>query len=202
MTTLRSGQPVGASLVDSRAFGDLSDAPTPSIGSYLGWDGAGVLANIAPHSTSVPSYGGTYEFNETGSNLALTTSTSVYRWITGQAGTVKGAGYVTWDNAAAPTGKRLTIGASGAGVYLAAAFFSGILTNKAVLEAVISIGDTAQNNIRSDQKVIEDSQYTTGSFGGILTLAAGNTVGLWFGSSTNTNTFSIKHANLTLLRIE
>jgi hypothetical protein len=202
MTTLRSGQPVGASLVDSRAFGDLSDAPTPAIGSYLGWDGSGVLANIAPHSTSVPSYGGTYEFNETGTALALTSSASVYRWISGQTGTVKGAGYVTWDNAAAPTGKRLTIGASGAGVYLVAAFFSGNVTLKGVLEAVISIGDTPQNNIRSDHKVIEDAQYTSSSFGGILTLAAGNTVGLWFGSSVNSNTFTIKHVNMTLLRIE
>ena len=202
MTTLRSGQPVGASLVDSRAFGDLSDAPAPTAGSYLGWSALGVLANITPHSTSVPSYGGTYEFNESGSAIALTTSTEFYRWITGQAGTVKGTGYVTWDNAAAPTGKRLTIGASGAGVYLVMATFAGNLTKKGDLEGVVYVNATIQNNIRSDQKAIDDAQYLAGAVTGIVTLAAGDTVTLWFGSSVNTNSLLLKHANITLQRIE
>ena len=151
--------------------------------------------------TMVPSYGGTYEYNESGSAIALTTSTEFYRWITGQAGTVKGTGYVTWDNAAAPTGKRLTIGANGAGVYLVMATFSGNLTKKGDLEGVVYVNADIQNNIRSDQKAIDDLQYLAGAVTGIVTLAAGDTVTLWFGSSVNTNTFTIKHANITLQRV-
>jgi hypothetical protein len=149
-----------------------------------------------------PSYGGTYEYNEAGSAIALTSSVAFYRWITGQVGTVKGAGYVTWDDAAAPTGKRLTIGASGAGVYLVMATYSGVLTAKADIEAVIYVNAAIQNNIRSDQKVVEDLQYSAGTVAGIVTLAVGDTVTLWFGSSTNSNTFTVKHANLTLNRID
>ena len=132
----------------------------------------------------------------------MASSTSFYRWVTGQAGTVKGTGYVTWDNAAAPTGKRLTVGANGAGIYLVHANFSGNLAAKGDLEAVIYINANIQNNIRSDQKVIEDGQYTAGALGGLLTLAAGDTVTLWFGASTNSATLTIKHANLTILRID
>ena len=155
-----------------------------------------------PNLSFLASYGGTYEFNEAGSAIDLTSSTDFYRWITGQVGTVKGAGYVTWDNAAAPTGKRLTIGASGAGVYLVMATYAGNLTKKGDLEGVIYVNATIQNNIRSDQEVGEDGQYTAGTVAGIVTLAVGDTVTLWFGSSVNSNTLTLKHANLTLHRID
>jgi hypothetical protein len=155
-----------------------------------------------PNLSFLASYGGTYEYNESGSAIAMASSAAFYRWITGQAGTVKGTGYVTWNNAAAPTGKRLTIGASGAGVYLVMATFSGNLTLKGDLEGVIYVNAAIQNNIRSDQKVVEDAQYTAGTVAGIVTLAAGDTVTLWFGSSVNSNTLTLKHANLTLHRID
>jgi len=155
-----------------------------------------------PNLSFLASYGGTYEFNEAGSAIALTTDTLFYRWITGQTGTVKGAPYITWDNAAAPTGKRLVVGTGGAGVYLVMATYAGNLTKKGDLEGVIYVNATIQNNIRSDQKVVEDAQYTAGTVAGIVTLAVGDTVTLWFGSSVNLNTLTIKHANLTLHRID
>jgi len=115
---------------------------------------------------------------------------------------VKGAPYITWDNAAAPTGKRLVVGTGGAGVYLVVATYAGNLTKKGDLEGVIYVNATIQNNIRSDQEVGEDGQYTAGTVAGIVTLAVGDTVTLWFGSSVNSNTLTLKHANLTLHRID
>lgn len=50
MSTLRSGQAINAPALTSRAFADLSDAPTPEAGKALGWDANGVLANIVTPS--------------------------------------------------------------------------------------------------------------------------------------------------------
>ena len=149
----------------------------------------------------VPSYGEVYEFNETGSALVLTAANTPYRWITGGAGSVKGEGYITWNDAAAPTGKRLAVGASGAGKYLVLATFAGNLQKHADLSMDVYKNAAAVANITCDFHVTEDGAYVAGSASGILDLAAGDTVTMWFSTSIGTNTFTVKHANITLERI-
>ena len=148
-----------------------------------------------------PSYGEAYEFNETGSALVLTTQNTAYRWITGVTGSVSGEGYVTWDDTAAPTGKRLTVGESGAGTYLVTATFAGNLQKHADLSMDVFKNAAAAQNITCDFHVTEDGSYVAGSASGLLDLAEGDTVTMWLSASVGSNTFTVKHANLTLVRI-
>ena len=147
------------------------------------------------------SYGETSEFNETGSAIVLTSKSLGYRWITGGSGLVKGTGFVTWDDTAAPGGKRLTIGASGAGTYLVVASFAGVLAAHADLSMDIYKNAGAMANITCDFHVTEDASYVAGSAVGVLTLAAGDTLSMYFQSSTDTNTFTIKHGNISIVRV-
>jgi hypothetical protein len=157
---------------------------------------------IEAAGVNLPSFGETYEYNETGSVLTLTTQATPYRWITGATGAVKGSPYVTWDNAAAPTGKRLVIGASGAGKYLVTASFAGNLAKHSDLSMDVYKNAAAAENITCDFHVTEDAAYVAGSASGILDLAAGDTVSMWFSASVGTNAFTIKHGNITLVRLE
>ncbi len=146
-----------------------------------------------------PSFGGAYEFNEVGSALVLSSKLVVYKHITSQAGTLKGAPYITFDSGAG--NKHLVVGASGAGVYLLNCVFSGTLNMAADIDAMIKVNSTIQNNLRSDQAVATQAKYQTGAITGLVTLAAGDTVSLWFGASEDAATWSVKHVNLTLVRI-
>jgi hypothetical protein len=152
-------------------------------------------------AAAATSYGETFEFNEAGSTITITSTSTAYRWITGGAGTVKGTGYVTWDNAAAPTGKRLTIGASGAGKYLVTATFAGNLQKHADISMDVYKNAAAATNITCDFHVTEDGAYVSGAASGLLDLAVGDTVTMWFSASIGTNAFTLKHANLSLVRI-
>jgi hypothetical protein len=143
------------------------------------------------------SYGEAYEFNETGSALALTTQNTPYRWITGGAGAVSDG--VTWNDAAAPTGKRLTIAL--AGKYLVLATFAGNLAKHADISMDVYKNAAAAQNITCDFHVTEDNSYVAGSASGILDLAAGDTVTMWLSASVGTNTFTIKHANISLVKV-
>lgn len=147
----------------------------------------------------VHSYGEAYEYNETGSVLALTTGGTAYRWITGAAGALAGEGKVTWNDAAAPTGKRLTIGL--AGKYLVMATFAGNLAKHADISMDVYQNAAAAQNITCDFHVTEDNSYVAGSASGILDLAAGDTVTMWFSASVGTNNFTIKHANISLVKV-
>ena len=161
------------------------------------------LLDLRTALVAVPaaSYGETFYFNETGSVLTLTTQNTPYRWITGVAGAVKGTGYVTWDDTAAPTGKRLTIGASGAGKYLVIATFAGNLQKHADLSMDVYKNAAAATNITCDFHVTEDGAYVAGSASGILDLADTDTVTMWFSASIGANAFTIKHANISLVRV-
>ena len=147
------------------------------------------------------SHGGCFEFNEGGSALSLSSNASWYRWITGGTGTVKGAPYLTWDNAAAPTGKRLVVGASGAGVYLVTCAFSVVSNFATDIDAAVYVNSSRQDNLRVDQSFPASALYQTGTISGLVTLAASDTVTLWFNSSQNTATLTVKHVNLVVVRI-
>ncbi len=176
----------------------ISAATTSAAGSMSAADKTKLDAIAASATANPPSYGGCYEFNEAGSAITLTSNASVYQWITGSAGTVKGAGFVTWDD----TGKKLVVGASGAGKYLVNVIFSGTLATHADIDAVIKVNANIQNNLRSDQGTKEDGEYCQGSITGLVTLAASDEVSLCFGSNQNTNTWTVKHVNMTLVRID
>ena len=147
------------------------------------------------------SYGEVYAFNETGDVLTLTVQNTQYRWIVGTAGVLAGAGLVTWDDTAAPTGKRLTIGAGGGGVYLITATFAGNLQKHADLSMDVFKNASAAQNITCDFHVAEDGAYVAGTASGLLELVADDTVTMWFSASIGTNAFTVKHANVTLLRV-
>jgi hypothetical protein len=145
----------------------------------------------------VPSYGGAYEFNEAGSQISMASKLVNYQWVTGQAGTLKGTGYMTWD----ATGKTLVVGANGAGVYLVNCAFAGTLDAAADVEAMIYKGAAAQDNLRTDQAIATQAKYQAGSISGLLTLAAGDTVSVRFSSSEDARIWTVKHLNLALVRV-
>ena len=148
-----------------------------------------------------PSFGGCFEFNEAGSAIALSLNSTWYRWITGGTGTVKGAPYLTWDNAAAPTGKRLVVGASGAGVYMVHAAYSAVSNIATDIDAAVYVNASRQDNLRTDQAFPSSALYQAGAISGLVTLAAADTVSLWFSASQNTATLTVKHVNLALVRV-
>ena len=143
-----------------------------------------------------PSYGEVYENNEAGTAITLTSSAAYYQWVSGTAGAVKGAPFVTENDS------TLVIGASGAGVYRLALSFSGDLNVHADIEATVKINNAVQPNIRSDQHTFEDDTYCTGTATGLVTLAAGDVVSAWFQASSNTKTWTVKHVTLTIHRID
>ncbi len=151
--------------------------------------------------SGVPSYGGCYEFNETGSAITLSANNTWYRWITGAAGSVKGTGYITWDDTAAPTGKRLVVGGPGAGLYLVTCAYSAVSNIATDIDAAIYINATRQENCRVDQAFPASALYQSATITGLITLAADNTVSLWFNASQNTATLTVRHVNLTLVRV-
>ena len=142
------------------------------------------------------SYGELFEHNEVGSAIALTSNAAFYAWATASAGTLKGAPYVT------RTGSTLVIGASGAGVYRVSAAFAGTLAAANELKAAIFKNEVEQENLTCDQDVPVLAKYVPGSISGLLSLVAGDIVSLRFGSDANTQTFTMKHCNLTIERID
>lgn len=157
-------------------------------------------ARVAALEAYAPCYGGCYEDNETGSAITLTSNTTFYKWITATVGTVKGTGYVTFDSGAG--NHHLVIGASGAGHYLVNCHFAGTLGAANELRAAIFKNEVEQVNLRIDQDVTTLGKYQAGSIVGLLTLVEGDIVSLRFSSDANTQTFTIKHANLTLVRVD
>lgn len=182
-----------------------SDGTDVSLVRPSNWNADHVIDDPAAVLTAlgllVPSYGGASEFNETGSVITLTTAGTAYRWITGSAGPVKGAGFVAWDDTAAPAGKRLTVGADGGGTYLVTATFAGNLQKHGDLSMDVYKGAAPVTSITCDFHVTEDGSYVAGSASGLLDLAAGDTVTMWFSASVGTNAFTLKHANLSLVRV-
>ena len=163
-------------------------------------DVATLDSRVAALEAMPPSYGGCYEDNETGSAITLTSNAEFYKWITATVGTVKGTGYVTYDGGAG--NHHLVVGASGAGKYLLNVHFSGTLGAANELRAAIFVNEVQQVNLRSDPDVATLAKYQAGSIVGIVTLVEGDIVSLRFGSDANTQTFTIKHANLTLVRVD
>lgn len=175
-------------------------ATAQSAADNVASDLATLDGRVAALEAHVLSYGGAYESNEAGSAITLTSNAAFYKWVTATSGTVKGAPWVTFDNGAG--NKHLVVGASGAGLYLVNCHFSGTLGAANELKAAIFVGTLEQANLRVDQDVATLAKYQTGSITGLLTLAAGDIVSLRFGSDANTQTFTMKHANLTLVRID
>ena len=193
------------------AFDGIS--PTVIIGTPLEFDGAtndiavfrrgrfdvarvDYLGNFLGGST-IHSYGGMFVFNESAATVALTVAGTFYPIVASVVtGSVKGAPYVTFASAA------LTIGASGAGLYLVNCSFSGILSATDTLDIVIAKGGTVQNNIRSDQSVTNQTSYCSGAMTGLLALVAGDVIDVRAACDGGGKTLQMKHMNLTLLRVE
>jgi hypothetical protein len=205
--TVPNGAQVSSVMIEGRVYPVINGTIDVEVRYVSMLEGAGylntaeaaegaIVASILP-----PSYGGCFEFNEVGSAITLTSNATWYRWITGGAGTLKGAGFITWDNTAAPTGKRLVVGASGAGVYLVNVAFSGVSNVATDIDAGVYVNAAIQNNLRTDQAFPASALYQSGAITGLVTLAAADTVSLWFNASQNTVTWTVKHCNMTLLRV-
>lgn len=146
--------------------------------------------------TMVSSYGGMFVYNESAATVALTVAGTFYPIVASvEVGSVKGAPYVTFASAA------LTIGASGAGLYLVNCSFSGILSATDTLDLVICKGGTPQNNIRSDQSVTNQTSYASGAMTGILPLVADDVIDVRAACDGGSKTLQMKHMNLTLIRV-
>ena len=175
----------------------------PSLAAVCGFDGDGALAAITPPVTDAPSYGEVYAFNETGDALALTTQNTPYRWVAHTGTLVKGTGYVTWNDAAAPTGKRLTVGASGRGSSTSSPRRS-LVTSRST--------PTCRWTCISTQAPPRTSPATsmsprTGRMSRVLPPGywpwwTRDTVTMWFTASIGSNSINVKHANLSIVRID
>ena len=143
-----------------------------------------------------PSYGGMYVSDESAATVALTTGGTFYPIVASvQVGTVKGAGFVTFNAA------TLVIGVSGAGVYLVNLSFSGILSAADTLDVAIHKGGVIQQNLRSDQTVTVTTNYASSAITGLLTLAASDIIDVRAAADAGNKTLSMRHMNLTLVRI-
>ena len=149
---------------------------------------------------SSASYGYLYEDNDTGSTITVTYLGVYYGWTTATSGHVAGAGYVTAD-VADGTADHLTIGASGAGKYVAQAFMSFSGENSAEVEAAIFVNG-AESEIEFQRKLgATGADIGSGSCGGILDLSASDEVSFRVTSDGNGDDVNVYRCQLCIHRI-
>jgi len=133
-----------------------------------------------------------------GSVITVTTAGTWYQWTTTNAGDEAGAPLAD----ASATSDDITIGASGAGTYLVTAQASLSGAASALVEGIVTINGTPDNSLRCAHKLDASGNTASVSISGLVTLAAADTVDLRFTSSTNGDTVTVYHANLSVQRVQ
>lgn len=171
------------------------DDGTSEVGSDE-WNAAHVITGHL-----VPAYGELYEVNETGSSVTITTggspSGTFYPWTTSTAGLVDPSGNVTADTA----NDRLVVGSSGSGVYRVAASVSFNATQEREYQLAVHLNGTRVDKLRTDIWFKTEGNDTGGGISGLVQLAAGDYLDLRFSASLSASTITLKHVNLSAVRV-
>lgn len=173
----------------------IPDDGTSEVGSD-DWNAAHVVTGHL-----VPAYGELYEVNETGSVVTITTggiqSGTFYPWATTAAGLVDPSGNVTADTA----NDRLVVGSSGAGVYRVAASVSFNATQEREYQLAVHLNGTRVDKLRVDLWFKTEGNDTAGAFSGLVQLVAGDYLDLRFSASLSASSITLKHVNLSAVRV-
>ena len=196
VTSVTGTAPIAVATGTSTPVISIAAATGSVPGSMSAADKTKLDAIEASATANPSSYGGMYVADESAATVALTVAGTYYPVVASvQTGTVKGAGFVTFNAA------TLVIGVSGAGVYLVNLSFSGILSAADILDIAIHKGGAIQQNLRSDQTVTVTTNYASSAITGLLTLAANDIIDVRAACDAGSHTLSMHHMNLTLLRV-
>lgn len=141
-------------------------------------------------------YGNLYENTPGGTNLVLTTAGVWYPWVSSTEGESSGIDYAVVSAAS----DNITIGASGAGVYLITVSCSFSGSNNAEIHMSVFKGGVEQSTIQAHRK-LGGADIGSMSCSGLLVLAASDIIDLRFSSDTNSTTVTLEHVQLTIVRI-
>lgn len=179
-------------------------AGSPALTDYLlSQTSAGVTqqytaADLATLISANASYGDIYEAT-IGGGAGLSVGTSYVGWQTATSGTLAGAPYMTADVAHA-TADQLIIGASGAGLYFAALFFSFSGTGSTTFELMVH-KTGAVTNIWAERKMGAAGDVGAGATGGLITLAAADTIDLRIKADAASKTLTPHNIRLLLVKL-
>jgi hypothetical protein len=161
---------------------------------------AGLRITQSQVTDLAPSYGALYEDNDSGSAISVTTGGTYYGWTTATSGELAGSGYVTADTADV-TADHLTIGASGAGIYvchLTASFtgstsetFKGYLFNSGVI-----------THIGWERAFPATSSTGSAGASGLLDLSASDEISFRVTSAGSSKSLTVYRCQLSIFRIE
>jgi hypothetical protein len=145
-----------------------------------------------------PSYGELYE-QGLGSTITVTTAGTYYGWVTAIDGETAGSPYITFTNDS--TADRLTIGASGAGVYDINVSISFVGASASIVQGAIYKNGSRQDKLSFQRQFPASPQYGVVPISGKLSLAASDYIDLRFTSDGNGDVITISNLNFSIHRV-
>ncbi len=131
-----------------------------------------------------------------GTNITLTDLGVFYQWVSSDVGQCSGVDYLVASTAS----DNITVGVSGAGVYMVSISASFRGSNNSNIHGSVFVNAVQQTNLEFHRKM-GGADIGSGSVQGLVTLVAGDVADFRFSSDTDNTTVTIEHAHLLLVRI-
>ena len=140
-------------------------------------------------------YGNLFE-DSAGTDIILASAGTFYQWVSSTVGATSGVDYIVGS----ASSDNLTVGVSGAGVYIISVSVSFSGSNNSGIHGAAFLNGAEMGGIEFHRK-LGGADIGNGCALGLLILDAGDVIDLRFKSDTNTTTITVEHVHLTIIRI-